>query len=665
MANSTGNIDKGRASRAGNSFQERWTARRTLDLVFSQESLHAIAVEGPATTESLEFSEQAKEIADLVLYFGSAANFAECSGHHVFQFKYRESKCPETVTAHFLKKTIKKFCAMFRDLKREVENDEIQNKHMFIFVTNAVFSKNLRDAIVELKNGCTMSSINENSQYKSLRLWCREENVKAEDLFAVFTLNSGSEDLATLDNKLRRTINDWSSNATNLAASRMYELVDLVRRKSQREGIVDNLITREDVLSALGCEADDLFPARSMCPAVDCIVKRDALSELQSELEACELPICLHGEGGVGKTTLIHSLADALKTKYQVVVFDCYAGGRYRSQTHYRHSPKDGLIQIINELAARGLCDPLLPIDRNDSTKGLITRVHKRFQQVMATMGELKSGHGLLIILDAADIAHLIAREQKDQAFPSLLLDSLSCYPIPGVKLLLTMRTYRMDAVVGSFETKNVNLGPFTEEETRRYLEVRRGQVSNHDLEGAFVRSSGNARVLSYLMDFREQELFSTLPYSKVTIDEIVDAKCKTILKNLRTEGYCDSDSIRLFTAISLLPPPIPVTILAKIMNWKESQVKSVVSDLAPMLEIVAQCVTCRDEHAEAYFRDNHGAESDARQSIVEKLRDGQVESIYAAEAFPCFLKAIGDCHTADQLASACTKTRFGHYGKA
>lgn len=44
--------------------------------------------------------------------------------------------------------------------------------------------------------------------------------------------------------------------------------------------------------------------------------------------------------------------------------------GAYRSEDQGRHLARVGLLQIVNELAARGMCDPMLPSD-ND-TLGII-----------------------------------------------------------------------------------------------------------------------------------------------------------------------------------------------------------------------------------------------------------------------------------------------------
>ena len=72
-------------------------------------------------------------------------------------------------------------------------------------------------------------------------------------------------------------------------------------------------------------------------------------------------PTLIHATGGVGKTVFMTSLDRRLKETSEVVFFDCFGGGAYRSIEDARHQPKQGLVHIANTLAFRGRCDPILP----------------------------------------------------------------------------------------------------------------------------------------------------------------------------------------------------------------------------------------------------------------------------------------------------------------
>lgn len=73
----------------------------------------------------------------------------------------------------------------------------------------------------------------------------------------------------------------------------------------------------------------------------------------------------------------MQSLAKALCESHEVTLFDCFGGGAYRAPEDGRHLPKRGLIHIINNLAADGLCDPLLPTSEHieDLIKAFRTRL--------------------------------------------------------------------------------------------------------------------------------------------------------------------------------------------------------------------------------------------------------------------------------------------------
>jgi hypothetical protein len=642
-------IDKVRVSRAGHTFHERWAARRALQLVFPKDNLFAIVVEGLSPNEHLKLGREAEDIADLTLFYGSGDTFETCTAQQILQFKYKEAA--EPVTSSYLKKTIKKFAATLRAIKTSVSDEDIAKKLSFGFVTNAEFSGDLWDAIACFKSGSTPESNSAKKQLEYLKTWCKEERVEAEDLFPLLEFRAATNDLPAQNRSLRRTISDWSADSTGQAAKRLFALVELVREKAQIEGQGKNSIRREDVLDALECDEDQLFPADTRFVDVGDVVKRSALQDVKEEIKASNLPVFLYADGGVGKTVFIQSLAAHLADTFEVVVFDCFGGGAYRSEAQARHMPKVGLLQIINELATRGLCDPLLPTDSDQY--GLIEVARKRLKQASETVQNQSAMQGVLIVLDAADNAQLEANARHEAAFPRLLLASLSEEPIHGVKLLLTARPHRMDDVIGTSQTKRLSLEPFTEEETRRFLETRRANITYVEFSTALVRSRGNARVLEYLVESWDTNVSGNAPQTKISVEELIAEKCKKIFRDLHTAGWSDIEIREFFAALSLLPPPIPLTELAKALSWSDSQVNSAASDLAPMLELVKHGAIFRDEPTETYIRDHYASEVSAQQSIAQRLQTCQKDSIYAAEALPHFLVVIGDSNRAYQLAGS------------
>ncbi len=167
-----------------------------------------------------------------------------------------------------------------------------------------------------------------------------------------------------------------------------------------------------------------------------------------------------------------------------------------------------GIVQIVNELASRGLCDLLLPSENNN--RRILKAARKRFTQAASAIVAQSKKLGLVIIIDAADNAQLEADRRHEDAFPKLLLSMLDHEPIDGVKLVLTARTHRKDTVIDRATVETFELGPFTEPEARQFLEARRSNISEVEFATVLSRSVRNARVLDYLLTNREEAAMLT-----------------------------------------------------------------------------------------------------------------------------------------------------------
>lgn len=641
-------IDPVRASRAGHNFHEQWAARRSLQLIFPRDRLHAIAVEGISTTDPTDPGAEAEDIADLTLYYGHGDTFKSSERVETIQFKYRVGETP--VSASYLKKTLQKFCTTILGYEDAFSEQAVDQKLSFAFVTNAKFSEALWQAIASLKDGSIPTQAAALGQFQNLNSWCCNSGVDARRLFAMTDFQAAQKSLPAQKRQLRRLLTDWSGGADSQARVRLHALVELVVEKAGLAGQKNNLIKREDVLDALGCDEEQLFPADMRFVDVGAVIERSQLQAIIERVRASVLPVLIHGDGGVGKTVLVQSLAANISDAFEVVVFDCFGGGAYRSDQHPRHLPAIGLIQIANELAARGLCDPLLPGD-NDS-RGLIKAVRKRVQQASDVVRQQSEKAGVLLIVDAADNAQVEADLRKEDAFPKLLLSSLSENPIDGVKLLLTARPHRLSRVVGRSAVIECPLEPFSDAEARAFIDARRPGAPELQLARALARSGRNARALAYLIDTWEQNVAGNASETPITVEQIIAQRCQKIVGDLHTLGWSDNETREFFAALALLPPPIPLAELAIALGWPPSQVNSAASDLAPMLEIVPQGAIFRDEPTETYVHDTYSNDSVAQQSIAQRLANSQATSSYAAEALPGFLVAINDSDRAYALAN-------------
>lgn len=652
MLNIDADIETTRASRAGHTFHERWAARRALQLVFPNDNLFAIAVEGISSTETASPGARAEEVADLVLYYGRGDNFQTCERLETVQFKYKLRE--KGVTAAYLKKTIEKFSDTILGYEKEFSAADVDKKTSFLFVTNSEFTESLWDAITSLIEGTTPSDRGAATQARNLKMWCSKRGLSdASRLFSRIVFRAGEKSVAGLDNTLRRTLTDWSAGADSEARLRLHGLQGLVLKKAGPSGQGKNLIRREDVLDALDCEPEDLFPADTRFIDVGAVVERAELSTVGDLVKALDLPLFVHAEGGVGKTVFVQSLASRMANEFEVVVFDCFGGGSYRSDNHSRHLPRIGLVQIVNELASRTLCDPMLP--GGDDSRKIIKAAHRRLAQAATAIRTQSKKRGLLIIVDAADNAQLEADDRHEEAFPKLLLSAIDEDPIDGVKLLLTARTHRKDKVIGRSTVKEVELGPFTDPEAREFLKDRKPRASGVGIATALARSGRNARVLDYLVQTWDTNVLGKTSAPPITVLEIIAQRCTKIVSDLYVAGWPDSEVTEFFVALSLLPPPIPLDELANALGWSAAQVNTAASDLAPMLEITSHGAIFRDEPTESYVRETYSERPEAQRAIADRLLSSEATSAYAAEALPHFLVVIKDSDRAFALANSTT----------
>ncbi|MFP3611841.1 NACHT domain-containing protein [Paraburkholderia sp. SIMBA_050] len=634
MPNVDADIDNVRASRAGHTFHERWAARRALQLVFPNDNLFAIAVEGISSTETASPGARAEEIADLILYYGRGDNFQTCERLETVQFKYKLRE--EAVTAAYLKKTVEKFSDTILGYEKEFSAADVDNKVSFIFVTNSEFTDSLWDAIQSLIEGTTPSAPGSATQARNIKKWCADRGLSdASRLFSRIVFRAGEKSLAGQDNALRRTLTDWSAGADSEARLRLHGLQDLVLKKAGPSGQGKNLIRREDVLDALDCEPEDLFPADTRFIDVGAVVERAEISKVGDLVKASNLPVLVHAEGGVGKTVFIQSLAERMANEFEVVVFDCFGGGSYRSDNHSRHLPRIGLVQIVNELSSRTLCDPMLP--GGDDNRKIIKAARRRLAQAAAAIRTQSKKLDLLIIVDAADNAQLEADDRHETAFPKLLLSAIDEDPIDGVMLLLTARTHRKDKVIGRATVNEIELGPFTDSEAREFLKDRKPSASGLEIATALARSGRNARVLDYLVQTWDTNVLGKTSATPITVREIIAQRCTKIVSDLHVAGWPDSEVTEFFVALSLLPPPIPLEELANALGWSAAQVNTAASDLAPMLEITSHGAIFRDEPTETYVRETYSDRPMAQSAIADRLLSSQATSTYTAEALPHF----------------------------
>lgn len=631
-------VEKVRASRDGHEYHEAWTARRAMQLLWPDSALTAIAVEGLSPRDQPSASAETAEIADIVLYYGDTA-FEKSYRTTVSQFKYSVADKKADFRASHAKKTIEKFAKTYRDYIAKYGAQAVKAILDFELITNRPIYGPLQQAVEALAK-CAPQTGEVAKQSKQLKAASGLDGASLAAFATKLKLVGLSGSLSANKNELTGLIIDWSWNSDPLAGSRLGQLRQMVRDKAGDAGAQDNLIRRTDILAALHItDADDLLPCKTAIPDPGSIVEREQLSSALDEIEHLSMPLLVHAAGGVGKTVFMDSLANALRKSKEVVFFDCFGGGAYRSPSDARHLAKKGLVHIANTLAFRGLCDPILP-DGTD-VEGLLRTFRRRLAQVVTAIRSAVPGGELVLFIDAIDNAGLIACERSEKAFPIQLLESLHHEPISGVKLVVSCRTERKPATHARFQ--EFQLRPFTINELTAYLSTRIRGVTHAEINVAQARSGGNPRVLQYLVSSGREALIQSEINRSVELDDLIQSRILSALSSSVARGYSQQEIDAFLAGLAVLPPPVPLDEYAGAQGMQLSEIESFAADLSPLLERTNQGLMFRDEPTETLVRNRYASSDAALHVVAANLLARQDTSVYAARALPGLLHKLDD----------------------
>lgn len=640
MKSSRRKIDSTRASRDGHEFHEIWTARLALRLLMPISRLCGIAVEGLHPIDQEEASAEAVAIADLTVYYGSGTTFSTSENTVVVQFKYSISRAHSEYRVSDAKDTIKKFAQAYRDFVSRFGQEETDSKLEFHLQTNRPVFRPFLDAIESLAKNQPYSSEEARKQGKQFR----SASGLAEDSLRLFaqkcSLTGKSLSLQESHRLLSLQVVDWSSANGLLARARLGNLKQMIRDKAGHGGNSgDNVITLPDVLAALEVsDPAELLPCTPHIEDIGEIVQRRQLPEAIRVIRQASRPVLVHGAGGVGKTVFMRELARTLADSSEIVFFDCFAGGAYRSPEDCRHLPRNGLMHIANELAMRGICDPILP-DSQDSS-ALLRTFRRRMTQCAAALHR-SGGRDIVIFVDAIDNADIQGRNRREEVFPLLILKALRHKPIDGVTFVMSSRTERIPPSQLSYE--KFGLAPFNRQETLDYLRSRVPEITAEAVSVTQARSQGNPRVIRYICDRGDVNVIGLDSGDVVELDDLIEERVQDALRVTHERGAKEMDVSTLLGAIAILPPPIPVRELTSIVETEGSAIDSFASDLAPLIENTVYGVIFRDEPAEEYVVRQYGATEVSLRMVADALVKRQDESIYSAQALPQILLQLGD----------------------
>lgn len=634
-----------RPSRSGDQFHYHWAARQCLKLLPGATDLVTVTIEGASNQEATDASPDGDEVIDVALYFGNEDISASRRVHYI-QLKHSTKRGDKELKASDLKGTIAGFITKYVGLLSFFSVEELANKLSFEFIATRPADSKVVEALADLANG---AKDRHPAIRKTLTGGTALDKAQIQEFFQLFRLQTDEDDLWAQRNLLTQDVCAFLPDADMDAP---VQLKELVTRKATAEFERDPAIRRRDVLRALKTSEEDLRPAESHIPDTSGLMPRRQEPEILSAVRTTDGPFVIHADGGVGKSVIASRISHLMPPGSEAVLYDCYGEGLGRSVLHFRHRFRDALVQIANELAARGLCYPLIPSARADG-KAYMRAFVSRLSQAVDLLRARDPESSLCIIIDAADNAEMAAEEQGE---PSSFVRDLIRTSLPrGVRLVVTCRTHRLSRLNLPPHAKLIELLPFSEDETARHLRsVYPNATESEVKEFAFLSSSNprlQALALSQVLPL--PKMLKELGPNPSTVQSALGEVLEKAIVRLRDRvGTVEASQIEaICQALAVLRPLVPISVLATLSGSPEGAIRSFVTDLGRPLVIKGNGVHFLDEPAETWFQDRFKPDAAGFRQFLDRLQPIAANSSYAASALPQLMLQAGLLNELVELA--------------
>lgn len=603
-------------SRAGDVFHYRWAARQCLKMLHPKSTLKYIIIEG---------SDDKDVGGEYVIDVAEYHNKLNSNPYDViyYQLKHSIKRLDQPFNLSDLQNTIEGFAKRFN----ADYYDALSNK--FSIITNRPFSDTFRNGILSLSNGTQVTP----SFQRTIESYTKLKNRHLQEFCASLELIDSEGDYNFQKYELHAEIAEF------IAGSVDGSLVDHVVALVQDPDNFGRRISREEILKRLGVTSEeDLFPAKAEFDELTSPIKREQHDDLLHQIIATKLPIIIHAGGGVGKTVVTRQLADSLPNESVGIVYDCFGSGKYRNISQSRHRLDVALVQIINELASKGLCNPLIPSNINHHI--LVKSFFSRIGTASAALKKANKDAVLAIFVDAADNAEMAAYERGDIGFIHELLKEE--WP-DDCRLIAVCRTERIYLLKPSSRVLQIELQPFSENETLNFLHRCFLEATELDGKEFFRLTGGNPRVQANALDNCTQTLtkiFSNLGPSGTTVDQQIAQQLEHAvnkIKDMITPDFHENIE-EICRGLAVLPPLIPLDVLAAAVNIDKKSISSFIADLGRPLWLSENAIQFRDEPTETWFRENFVATIEEMSSYITRLTPLSSHFVYVAEVLPSLL---------------------------
>jgi hypothetical protein len=347
-----------RSSRDGDQFHYYWAARQCLKMLLPSSGLAAVSIEGSSPEDPMAADGQrpgddptGEYVVDIAEYYGDAA--PDRASKIVYrQLKHSTEHPDQPWTVSGLKNTLEGFGRRFPTLTDV--SPRLRERVSFEFVSNRPVDDTVLRTLSDIGQGASPANPR-TAGY--IRTYLGLPDDLARQFCQQFRVDTRAPGLLHLVHLFQQDVGALLPGAPNDGPLRLKE--DIARRATSREP--DPVVTVAAVLAALGASRDQLLPAPSLLQTPKTIVPVPQAAEIARRLASSREPVVVHAAGGVGKSVLASQLAGFLPGGSVYLVYDCFALGGYRRSSSPRHEHRQGYVQLANELAGAGLCDPLVP----------------------------------------------------------------------------------------------------------------------------------------------------------------------------------------------------------------------------------------------------------------------------------------------------------------
>ena len=217
------------------------------------------------------------------------------------------------------RKQLRSLQKTYKHLKNKIGAARLKTKINFQLITNQPIYQPLFKAIDAIsKNKPTSGEVKNQADQFSKAAGLSKKDLTG--FASICRIIGQAGQLALSKDELRNVLIDYSATTDAIASTRLGKLKELVRNKAGGSSNNNNLISKTDILAALGIsDSKDLLPCESALIDVGPVLEREQTKEVLEILSSSEKPLLVHATGGVGKTVFMKSLVNQLSKDNEVV----------------------------------------------------------------------------------------------------------------------------------------------------------------------------------------------------------------------------------------------------------------------------------------------------------------------------------------------------------